>query len=76
MSVVDWQIAPPRINSRLKVSPLVRLPLWATARVLGLEFKPIAGWTLRNAVSPVVEYRTWPTAACPGRPSIVAAEEK
>src|SRR5271154_4901822 len=32
VSLVDWQIAPPRMSSRRSVSPLVRLPLWATAR--------------------------------------------
>ena len=32
VSEVDWQIAPSRISSRRSVRPLVRLPLWATAR--------------------------------------------
>ncbi len=54
VSVVDWQIAPSRINSRRSVSPLVRLPLCATAKPPASSSAK-SGWTLRIIVSPVVE---------------------
>ena len=38
VSEVDWQIAPLRISSRRSVRPLVRLPLWATAKPPTVEF--------------------------------------
>ena len=54
VSEVDWQIAPCSISSRRSVSPLVRLPLWPTAKPPEAS-SANSGWTLRRMVSPVVE---------------------
>ena len=54
VSVVDWQIAPSRIRLRRRVRPLVRLPLWATAKPPPSSSAK-SGCTLRSTVSPVVE---------------------
>ena len=54
VSEVDWQMAPSRMRSRRSVRPLVRLPLWATAKPPPSS-SANSGWTLRRMVSPVVE---------------------
>ena len=54
VSVVDCIMAPLRTSSRRSVSPLVRLPLWPTAKPPALS-SANNGCTLRRIVSPVVE---------------------
>ncbi len=54
VSLVDWKIEPRRTSSRRKVIALEILPLWATAKPPE-ESSAKSGWTLRIAVSPVVE---------------------
>src|SRR4026207_1962899 len=52
VSEVDWQMAPEEMRSRLSVSALVRLPLWASAKP-PVSRSANSGCTLRRAVAPV-----------------------
>ena len=54
VSVVDCIMAPLRTSSRRSVNPLVRLPLWPTAKPPALS-SANSGCTLRRMVAPVVE---------------------
>ena len=54
VSLVDWKIEPRRLSVRRSFIALERLPLWATAKPPSFS-SANSGWTLRSAVSPVVE---------------------
>ena len=54
VSVVDWQMAPFLISQSRKVSALVRLPLWASAKPPESRSTK-SGCTLRMIGSPQVE---------------------
>ena len=54
VSLVDCMIAPSRTSWRRSVRPLVRLPLWPTAKPPPSSSQN-SGCTLRRMVSPVVE---------------------
>ena len=54
VSLVDWKIEPRRLSVRRSFIALDRLPLWATAKPPSVS-SANSGWTLRSAVSPVVE---------------------
>jgi hypothetical protein len=54
VSEVDWKIEPRRLRSRLSRIAFEMLPLWATAKPPEASSAK-SGWTLRSAVSPLVE---------------------
>jgi hypothetical protein len=54
VSEVDWKMEPRRLSSRLIFIALEMLPLCAIAKPPE-ESSAKSGWTLRSAVSPVVE---------------------
>ena len=54
VSLVDWKIEPRRLSVRRSFIAFDRLPLCATAKPPSAS-SANSGWTLRSAVSPVVE---------------------
>ena len=54
VSLVDWKIEPRRLSVRRSFIAFERLPLCATAKPPSAS-SANSGWTLRSAVSPVVE---------------------
>ena len=54
VSEVDWKIEPRRCSWSWRVSALVRLPLWATAKPPP-ENSAKSGWMLRSSEPPWVE---------------------